>query len=143
MIAYVKCVTTGNSRQRILSRFASRFVVMTERPLERRAAALPDLTDGKRQHGERSENVEQRVAAVPRSSRRSVTRANVVVFPLLVVSTSSGMFTLRSKFPSSGGRLQSRSNRCGTPVFRSRRSRVSLAGLVLGSKHGIPFFPKA
>ena len=104
--------------------------LVPKRPLERPAAALPDLTDGKRQHGEQSKHVAQRVAAVPLSSRRSVTRVNVVVFPLSVVSTSSGMFTLRSKFPSSGNGLQSRSNRCIAP--RIYRKSFSINVLMCG-----------
>ena len=68
--------------------------LVPERPLERPAAALPRLVDGKRKHGERAV---QMVAAVPRSSCRSVTHMNVVVLPFPLVSTSLSIFTLRSK----------------------------------------------
>ncbi|MCY3983834.1 MAG: hypothetical protein OXC72_01440 [Roseovarius sp.] len=73
--------------------------LVPERPLERPAAALPRLVDREGRHGERSEHVAQMVAAVPRSSGRSVTRANVVVFPFPLVFTSLSMFTQRFAAP--------------------------------------------
>ena len=70
----------------------------------------------------------QRLTALTlsRSSCRPATRANVVVLPLLPVSTGPGMSALRSKFSSSGGSSRSHSNRRVAPVFMSRRTRVSL-----------------